>query len=172
MCARPQTPLTHWLKNVCLWLELSGHGVLWFSLCGVLLLLHYLTSEPLYLTHTINMFTLLVTDIIVVVPIKLFFKRPRPAINQGTIPLSVSSVDCYAFPSGHASRCVALAIYFCYMPPFRLQTHLWYIWALVVSLSRVLIGRHHVADVIIGVAAGLFIFETVRKLGLIWELQN
>lgn len=172
VCAQPQTQLTRWLKRACVCLELSGHGLLWFGLCGVLLLLHYLTSDYVYLTHTTNMFTLLITDIIIVAPIKVFFKRPRPPVNKGTIPLSVSSVDHYAFPSGHASRCVALAVYFCYMPPFRLQTHLWYIWALVVSVSRVMIGRHHVADVVAGMAAGLFIFETVRQFGLIWELQN
>lgn len=162
----------YWLKCVCMCLELSGHGVLWFGLCSTLLLLYLVTSDLLYLTHGTNIFTLLITDIIVVAPIKLFFKRPRPQVNNGTIPLSMSSVDHYAFPSGHASRCVALAVYFCYIPPFRLQTHLWYIWALVVSLSRVLIGRHHVADVVAGMTAGLFIFETVRQLGFMWELQN
>ena len=171
MCAQPQTQLTHWLKCVCMCLEMSGHGVLWFALCGALLLVYLVTFDPVYLAHATNIFSLLVVDIVVVAPIKLFIKRPRPSVNTGAIPLSVSAVDNYAFPSGHASRCVALAVYFCYTPPFRLRTHLWYMWALVLSLSRVLIGRHHVMDVVAGMTAGLFVFETVRQLGLMWELQ-
>ena len=170
VCAQPQTPQMRALKFLCMCLEMSGHGVVWFAICAALLLAHLATSEDLYLAHAVNLLTLLITDIIVVAPIKLFFKRLRPKLNRGLIPLSVSSVDHYAFPSGHASRCVALAVYFCYTPPFRLQTHLWYIWAIVVSLSRVLIGRHHVSDVLAGMTAGLFIFETVRQLGLMWSL--
>ena len=114
------------------------------------------------------MLAILIVDILLVAPVKLLFKRPRPPVNKGTIPLSVSSIDQYAFPSGHATRCVAIAAYFCYMPPFYLHTHLWYIWALFVSLSRVVIGRHHVLDIAAGMMGGFFIFGLVRRLGLLW----
>lgn len=167
-CARPVTPLQRLLKACCMCLELSGHGVPWFVLSGLLLVLYYYTGYEIYFTYSANLFFILVMDILVVAPIKLLFKRPRPLVNCGNIPLSMSSVDSYAFPSGHASRCVALAAYFCYMPPFYLRTHLWYIWALTVSLSRIVIGRHHVSDVGAGIAAGLLIFEIVRQLGLLY----
>ena len=117
-----------------------------------------------------NMLFILILDIMVVAPIKLYFCRSRPALNQGSIPLSVSSVDNYSFPSGHASRCVALAAYFCYIPPFYLRTHLWYIWAAVVSLSRVLIGRHHISDVVAGMVAGLIVFDIIRRSGLLYSV--
>ena len=149
-------------------LELSGHGVPWFILSGILVILYYFTGNDTYFTYGANLFFILVMDILVVAPIKLLFKRPRPSVNCGKIPLSVSSVDGYAFPSGHSSRCVALAAYFCYMPPFYLRTHLWYIWALIVSLSRIVIGRHHVSDVGAGIMAGLVIFDIVRRFGLLY----
>ena len=167
-CTRPITPHQRLLKIGCMCLELSGHGVPWFVLSGLLLVLYCLTGKDVCFTYGVNLFAILVMDILIVAPIKLFFKRPRPSVNNGKIPLSVSSVDGYAFPSGHASRCVALAAYFCYMPPFYLRTHLWYIWAVVVSLSRVIIGRHHVSDVCAGIVAGLLIFDTVRRLGLLY----
>lgn len=167
LCARPVTTLQRLLKGCCMCLELSGHGVPWFMLSGILLILHYVTGNNTYFTYGVNLFFVLVMDILVVAPIKLIFKRSRPSVNYGDIPLSMTSVDRYAFPSGHASRCVALAAYFCYMPPFYLRTHLWYIWALLVSLSRVIIGRHHISDVGAGMLAGLFIFESVRRLGLL-----
>ena len=167
-CARPATPLQRLLKICCMCLELSGHGVPWFVMSGVFLALYYYTGNDDYFTYGANLLFVLVMDILVVAPMKLFFKRPRPAVNCGKIPLSVSSVDGYAFPSGHASRCVALAAYFCYMPPFHFWTHLWYIWAVTVSLSRIVIGRHHVSDVGAGIVAGLFIFDIVRRVGLLY----
>ena len=164
------TQFARWLRVVCMCLEVSGHGLLWFGLCGILLLLYHVTSDPLHLTNSTNMFILLVADIVAVAPVKLFFKRPRPPANTGTILFSVTSIDGYAFPSGHASRCVALAGYFVYTLPFTPCTHLWYLWAMMVSLSRILIGRHHVTDVLAGAAAGLLVFETVRQLDCLWQL--
>ena len=151
-----------WSRKVCLLLEWSGHGVLWFLICGLLFLLYLSTSNPSYLTHTHNMFVLLVADIVAVAPMKLVIKRPRPPSNTGTIFLSVSSVDRYAFPSGHASRALALAAYFSstlLLPPI-----LWWTWALLVSLSRVLSGRHHLLDVVAGMAAGMAVFEVTKLL--------
>ena len=166
-CARPTTVSQKFLKVCCMCLELSGHGVPWFSLSAFLLVLYLYTGDEFYFDYGLNLLAILVMDIALVAPMKLLFKRPRPALNRGTIPLSMSAVDSYAFPSGHASRCVALAALFCYLPPFHLRTHLWYIWAIVVSLSRVVIGRHHVLDIVAGMMAGLVVFDLVRRFGLL-----
>ena len=165
VCAWPRVPWQRAVKLCCMSLELSGHGLIWYGLCGLLLLLYLLTSEPFYCHHAINIFLVLTADVLLVAPVKLAVQRPRPRLNTGNIPMSVSSVDKYAFPSGHASRCVALAAYFCYY--IHWTTHLWYVWALVVSLSRILIGRHHISDVLAGIVAGLFIFETVHMFGIL-----
>ncbi len=117
--------------------------------------------------YGIDLLIILLLDIILVAPLKLIFKRPRPPSNKGPIVLSVSSVDAYAFPSGHTSRAVAIAMFFCYMPPFNVWTHLWYIWAAVVAMSRIMLGRHHILDVLAGAVAGLFVFEIVRQTGLL-----
>ncbi len=148
-------------------LELSGHGVPWFTFAVLLLAVYLYTGEEFYYNYGLNLLAILLMDIFVVAPLKLLVKRPRPALNCGTIPMSVSSVDNYAFPSGHASRCVALAALFCYLPPFHTHTHLWYIWAIVVSVSRVGLGRHHVLDIGAGMLAGLVIFNLVKQLGLL-----
>lgn len=164
--AHPKTRPQHIIKRCCQVLEISGHGVPWFVICGLLLVMYFVTANRTFYDYGLNMLVLLIVDIVLVAPLKLLFKRPRPSMNSGHIPMSVSSVDCYAFPSGHTSRCIALAAYFCYMPPFNPWTHLWYIWALLVSFSRVALGRHHVSDVGAGVVAGLGIFDIVRRLVL------
>ena len=163
MCAHPTNSLLRGLQIACYTLELSGHGVVWFVLVGLLLIMWWFTGDHTLRTYSINILYLLIIDIILVAPIKLLFHRSRPKLNRGNIPFSVSSVDVYAFPSGHASRCVALAAFFCYMPPFYLRTHLWYIWAIVMSLSRILLGRHHISDVVAGMGAGLVVFEVMRR---------
>jgi len=165
--AHPVTPLQKLVRLCCKLLEISGHGVPWFVFSFLLIGLYYLTSDPSYFNYGFSMLLILIIDVVTVAPIKLIFKRPRPALNIGEIPLSISKVDQFAFPSGHASRCIALAAYFCYMPPFNPWTHLWYIWGLMVSFSRITFGRHHVLDVVAGMGAGLVIFEIARWSGLL-----
>ncbi|XP_011404296.1 PREDICTED: phospholipid phosphatase 6-like [Amphimedon queenslandica] len=151
------------LRYLCYALELSGHGVPWFSLCGLLAILYIPTGSHVLFSYLVHLLFLLVADIIVVAPIKLYFQRPRPSFNKGSIPLSISSVDQYAFPSGHTSRCVALAALFCYMSPFiRLWSGLTILWAVSVSFSRIVIGRHHIFDVIAGAMAGVVVFELTK----------
>ena len=164
LCASSNgSPHQRILRYFCYVLELTGHGVPWFSLCGVLAVLYIPTGSHVLFSYLVHLLFLLLADIIVVAPIKLYFQRPRPSFNEGSIPLSISSVDRYAFPSGHTSRCVALAALFCYMSPFiRLWSGLTCLWAMSVSLSRIVIGRHHIFDVIAGAVAGLAVFELTK----------
>lgn len=154
--------------KACLLLEWSGHGVFWFVICGLILFAYYLSSHPPYYSLGTDILALLLMDIVTVAPIKLVFKRPRPPANSGTIFLSVSSVDHYAFPSGHASRALALAAYFSYPPHVPvLLPFIWCGWALLVSLSRVVGGRHHLLDVLVGMVAGITVFWVTEYLGLL-----
>ena len=42
-----------------------------------------------------------------------------------------------------------------------------HLWAVSVSLSRVMLGRHHVLDVMAGVGVGLGVAHTLRAWGLV-----
>ena len=71
---------------------------------------------------------------------------------------TVSQIDDYAFPSGHASRAVAILLM--YLTMFDLSStalFLWNSWAIAVCISRVFLGRHHVIDVIVGMIMGVFV---------------
>lgn len=151
------------MKRLCLTLEVSGHGVPWFLISGLLITGSFVVQKQFMWVYGFDLLALLILDIILVAPLKLICKRSRPPLNNGQVILTVSSVDSYAFPSGHASRAVALAAFFCYMPPFHVWTHLWYIWAAVVSVSRIMLGRHHISDVIAGAIAGLIVFEGIHQ---------
>jgi len=88
--------------------------------------------------------------------LKLAFKRRRPDGRWGAFD---RLVDPHSFPSGHANRAAILAVLTIAYGP------LWaglavVIWAVVVGLSRVMLGMHYLSDVvagwIVGVAVGLF----------------
>ena len=67
------------------------------------------------------------------------------------------SVDKFSFPSGHATRAVALALFFgLLLPPLNFFVMLPITaWSFAVCLSRVLLGRHHLLDVAAGIAIGI-----------------
>jgi len=82
-------------------------------------------------------------------------RRRRPSLNKDDMFVTVA-VDKFSFPSGHATRAVALAVFFIHLYPLGLLIAPALIaWAAAVCVSRVLLYRHHVLDVAGGVALGL-----------------
>ena len=85
--------------------------------------------------------------------LKAIIRRRRPAKNDD--PLSMGP-DKYSFPSGHASR-AAMIVYFllnlwpvsifCILPLLA--------WSISVCLSRLLMRRHHLLDIVAGVLLGI-----------------
>jgi len=94
-------------------------------------------------------------DLIIIAVLKITFRRSRPAHNEMDMFVTVS-VDMYSFPSGHASRAGMLACFFILKYITSLQ---WMVavmaWSLVVTLSRVVLGRHHLIDVVAGYMVGI-----------------
>lgn len=117
----------------------------------------------------------LVMDVIVCATAKGIFRRTRPAQNANDM-LTIS-VDKYSFPSGHATRVAMCSCFLIW------QFDLSYpvacsivVWAVIVCVSRVMLGRHHVSDVIAGGLIGVLeylvmnyipIWLSVETVGLI-----
>jgi len=130
-------------------LEISCHGIPWlvFTIAGL-----YLTSNSIF----INILIGLIIDIVIVAITKAFTRRRRPAYNIDDQHATFKTVDKFSFPSGHATRAVMLAIIFTFLSPLPLL--LWVpvvLWSLAVSVSRVVLGRHHILDVVAGVVIGM-----------------
>jgi len=138
------------LRPVTRLLEYTGHGIPWFA--GVLAAL--LASHQIDLQQRLlNFFYALVIDVLLISLIKAFVQRQRP-VHNGTDQV-VWSVDKFSFPSGHASRATLVATFV-----FAQFDVCWVgvaivLWAAIVCMSRVMLGRHHVSDVLSGAVLGV-----------------
>jgi len=95
-------------------------------------------------------------DIILVAIIKSATRRRRPAASTNEGSLLLVGPDKFSFPSGHASRVVFLVCFFMHLWPLSIIFYPPLVaWATAVSISRVLMRRHHLLDVGAGVLLGL-----------------
>lgn len=137
-------------RTVMIILEITGHGVPWIA--GTIISI--LVLSDLKQEFACNLFLALMFDLAVVGGLKIAVRRKRPIYNEKDMFATVS-VDNYSFPSGHSTRVAMLAALFAVFLTNVLWKFVIGCWALFVSISRVVLGRHHVSDVFCGVMIGL-----------------
>ena len=130
-------------------LEYSCHGIPWFAITIISL---YLFPGKQIIGHLL---VGLILDIIYVAIIKALTQRKRPYYARQDDQFCQFGVDRHSFPSGHASRAIYVALFF---NNFTLWSFIIWIWAISVCFSRILLGRHHIGDVIGGVILGYLNF--------------
>ncbi|XP_075038781.1 polyisoprenoid diphosphate/phosphate phosphohydrolase PLPP6 isoform X2 [Mixophyes fleayi] len=143
--------------------EISGHGIPWIF--GTLYCL-YKSDSSAGQEVILNLLFALLLDIILVGVVKGIVKRRRPIHNRMDM-FATFSVDKYSFPSGHATRAAMVSRFMLnhlvLAVPVRILVML---WAIVVSLSRVMLGRHNVTDVLFGFFMGHMQYSLVEYLWL------
>ncbi|XP_063796320.1 polyisoprenoid diphosphate/phosphate phosphohydrolase PLPP6 isoform X2 [Pseudophryne corroboree] len=143
--------------------EISGHGIPWIF--GTLYCL-YKSDSSAGREVVLNLLLALLLDIILVGIVKGIVKRRRPTQNRMDM-FATFSVDKYSFPSGHATRAAMVSRFMLnhlvLAVPVRILVML---WAVVVSLSRVMLGRHNVTDVLFGFFMGHMQYSLVEYLWL------
>lgn len=121
----------------------------------------------LFLRHYLNSWfiTGLITDIIFVGVLKAVFRRRRPASSEPDAFMTIGP-DVFAFPSGHVSRACFIASFFMSLYPVHLIFCMPLMaWATAISLSRILLRRHHLLDVLAGMVLGLV---NTLLISLLW----
>ena len=94
--------------------------------------------------------------------LKTCLVRERPYVYNGTIQLGTAPLDRYSFPSGHTLHAVALSIMIVHVEPSLLLVCAPF--ALLVALSRIVLGLHYPSDVVVGAGIGALL----ASLSIAW----
>ncbi|XP_022901991.1 polyisoprenoid diphosphate/phosphate phosphohydrolase PLPP6 [Onthophagus taurus] len=132
-------------------LEISCHGIPWLAFW---IAFTWLFDNQNLVQMQVNIILGLLLDIILVALTKAYVRRRRPKAHiKDSMELGP---DVFSFPSGHASRAVFVAYFFiCLQSAHFIFYGPLIAWATSVSISRVLLNRHHILDVLAGVLLGL-----------------
>ncbi|GFR64205.1 phospholipid phosphatase 6 [Elysia marginata] len=166
VCATKESSMGH-LRPFMKMLEISCHGVPW--ILGTLLLFFF-SHKPQDVTTSVNLLGAILFDLVVVCLLKLIFQRSRPHHNVMDM-FAAPSVDKFSFPSGHSTRAAMMAWFLCVhmFPTRQVCCILVWLWSVGVAASRVLLGRHHVFDVVCGFLIGLAAYHLY--VSYIWISQ-
>ncbi|XP_074527064.1 inactive phospholipid phosphatase 7-like [Halichoeres trimaculatus] len=151
------------LRSMVTLLALTGHALPWFF--GTLICLwksNTLAGQEVL----VNLLLALVLDLMTVAGMQKLVKRKGPwDLPPGF--MDYIAMDMYSFPAAHASRAVMVSKFLLnhlvLAVPLRI---LLYLWAVLVGVSRVLLGKHHLSDVGCGFALGFLHFNLVESVWL------
>lgn len=140
-----------WVRELFALVSRLGDGVFWYGLMLFLLLRHGADAAP----AVVHMLAVGVVALAVYKWLKDKTLRPRPFHLNGELFISVPPLDQYSFPSGHTLHAVAFTtVLLAYFPV--------YAWvavpfALLVALSRLVLGLHYPTDVVAGAFLGAIV---------------
>lgn len=125
-----------------------GDGVFWYVLGASLPLLAGI--EGLAVLGHIAVCALLC--VLIYSQLKSRLVRQRPFISFSAIQAHTAPLDLYSFPSGHTMNAVNFAVLFSYFFPVLF----WIVmpFAILIALSRVILGMHYPTDVLVGAMLG------------------
>ncbi len=138
----------------------SGDGLLTLVLMGLI----YIIGTPTWRTVILTMLAADVLTTVVVRIIKVTVKRPRPEGKWGAF---YRRTDPHSFPSGHAGRAGALGAVGLMFSPFWLSVPI-FLWGILVTISRIILGVHFASDVIVGYGVGLIVGLLTATLTIIF----
>ncbi|XP_063051388.1 inactive phospholipid phosphatase 7 [Engraulis encrasicolus] len=165
VCARASSSMGS-MRSIVNMLALTGHAIPW--------LIGTVWSLTRSNTHAgqevlINLLLVLLLDIMTVAGVQKLVKRKGP-LEMTPSFLDYLAMDVYSFPAAHASRTAMvsnfLLAHLVLAVPLRI---LLVLWAFLVGMSRILLGRHHLSDVLFGLALGYLHYTLVE---MVWLSSN
>jgi len=140
------------------WVSVLSDGIVWYVTMAALPWI----AGPRGSACMWRMLVLGLVNVTIYKITKRFFARPRPFTSCDDIQACAKVLDEYSFPSGHTLHAVAFSLVLCtYWPALG-----WLLWpfAILVALSRIVLGLHYPSDVAAGAAIGWLAAEGVLML--------
>lgn len=158
-CLRSQRAIRH-RAIVALFVGVSrlGDGAFWYGLMVALLLAQGASAAP----AVARMLLAGAACLILYKGLKARTTRSRPCARSHLIQPRAAPLDEYSFPSGHTLHAVSFAL----IAVFHYPALRWLLlpFALLVALSRIVLGLHYPSDVLAGALLG----AAVAFLALQW----
>jgi undecaprenyl-diphosphatase len=95
--------------------------------------------------------------------IKKIFRRPRPSVHA-----LVHAPSSWSMPSAHTSMAMVGAVCMTQVAPA--WWPVWWGWAVILGVSRVVLGAHFLGDVLAGAALGLMVGLLVAGPAMQWAM--
>jgi undecaprenyl-diphosphatase len=125
-----------------------GNGVFWYALIAILPFVDGLRGA----IAALHMLLVGLAGLVIYKLMKRKFIRERPFVKNHRIQLGTAPLDRFSFPSGHTLHAVGFSLVaIAYYP---LLATLLVPFALLIALSRMILGLHYPSDVIMGAAIG------------------
>lgn len=136
----------------------SGDGHLYFAIG---LLLAWFAADTGFDFFVAGVFTFAI-ELPLYITLKKRFRRHRPfAVVIGANALIVPS-DKFSLPSGHTAAAFVMAtLVLGFFPAF---AGIAYVWALLIGLSRIVLGVHYPSDILAGALLGTLCASTALSL--------
>lgn len=126
-----------------------GDGLVWYVLMIVLPFIFGLDAIEV----SLRMAGAAIAGLVIYKLIKSFTERPRPFVKNRNIVPGTTPLDQYSFPSGHTLHAVSFSLIAVHY--FPVLGWLLLPFALLVAMSRVVLGLHYPTDVLAGAIIGL-----------------
>lgn len=138
-----------WIQKFFRSISKLGDGGFWAVMAFALVLLR----GPEILPWLLQIAATAIAGVLIYKLLKHYLVRERPYISHGAIQLGAAPLDRYSFPSGHTLHAVSFTLLFGHAEPMLLVICVPF--AVLVALSRVILGLHYPSDVLVGAAIGL-----------------
>lgn len=137
-----------------------GDGIVWYALIALLPFAYGRTGMEVALRMALAG----LVGLLIYRSLKHRFIRERPFITHSAITRAAAPLDRFSFPSGHTLHAVSFSVIV--LANFPLLAWVVVPLALLIALSRVVLGLHYPSDVLVGALIGYGVANAAQWLPL------
>jgi undecaprenyl-diphosphatase len=145
-------------RHIFQWASRLGDGVVWYALIALLPLLAGRKGAGVALQMAVSG----LAGLLLYRYLKRTFVRERPFITHAAITRAGVPLDRFSFPSGHTLHAVCFTVIA--VSAFPVLALVLVPLAIVIALSRVVLGLHYPSDVLVGALIGAGMAEATLAL--------
>lgn len=150
------------LRWLFAWVSRFGNGIGWYLLIAVV----FITTGAALWLPIVAMLGSALFGVLIYRLIKRRTARVRPLHRNHHLLVSILPLDRYSFPSGHTLHAVNFAIQLSVLlPVYALPLAL---LALMIALSRLVLGLHYFSDVLVGALIGAALALLSLQIQALW----